>query len=142
MKVDHTRRSAIRSNHSVTHLLHEALRQTLGDHVAQKGSLQDAERTRFDISQPVAVTADQLKDVEAQVNEEIRANTQVVTRVMPIDEAMESGAMALFGEKYDDEVRVVSMGRRFHPTPPVYGVVQKISPPVYGGGSNIRSRGK
>ena len=110
MIVDHARRSAIRANHSVTHLLHQSLRQTLGDHVAQKGSLQDAERTRFDISQPSAVTAEQLKDVEAQVNEEIRANTEVVTRVMPIDEAMESGAMALFGEKYDDEVRVVSMG--------------------------------
>ncbi len=110
LSVDHARRSAIRSNHSVTHLLHEALRETLGDHVAQKGSLQDAERTRFDISQPVAVTAEQLKAVEQQVNEEIRANTKVVTRVMPIDEAMESGAMALFGEKYDDEVRVVSMG--------------------------------
>lgn len=110
LNVDHARRSAIRSNHSVTHLLHEALRETLGDHVAQKGSLQDAERTRFDISQPVAVTAEQLKAVEQQVNEEIRANTKVVTRVMPIEEAMESGAMALFGEKYDDEVRVVSMG--------------------------------
>ncbi len=111
MTVDHARRTAIRSNHSVTHLLHEALRETLGDHVAQKGSLQDAERTRFDISQPAAVTAEQLKEVEAQVNEEIRANTRVVTRVVPIEEAMESGAMALFGEKYDDEVRVVSMGR-------------------------------
>ena len=111
MIVDHSRRSAIRANHSVTHLLHEALRGTLGDHVAQKGSLQDEQRTRFDISQPVAVTAEQLKAVEEQVNAEIRANTEVVTRVMPIDEAMESGAMALFGEKYDDEVRVVSMGR-------------------------------
>ncbi|MAZ76072.1 MAG: alanine--tRNA ligase [Micavibrio sp.] len=110
MIVDHDRRNAIRSNHSVTHLLHEALRETLGDHVAQKGSLQDAERTRFDISQPNGVTAEQLKTVEAQVNAEIRANTPVVTRVMPIEEAMESGAMALFGEKYDDEVRVVSMG--------------------------------
>jgi alanyl-tRNA synthetase len=110
LNVDHARRNSIRSNHSVTHLLHEALRETLGDHVAQKGSLQDAERTRFDISQPSAVTADQLKSVEAQVNEEIRANTPVITRVMPVEDAMESGAMALFGEKYDDEVRVVSMG--------------------------------
>ncbi|MEM8834053.1 MAG: alanine--tRNA ligase [Pseudomonadota bacterium] len=110
MKVDHARRTAIRANHSATHLLHEALRQTLGDHVAQKGSLQDAERTRFDILQPNAVGADDLKKVEEIVNQEIRANTEVVTRVMPIDEAMESGAMALFGEKYDDEVRVVSMG--------------------------------
>ena len=110
MMVDHARRNAIRSNHSVTHLLHEALRETLGDHVAQKGSLQDAERTRFDISQPSQVTAEQLKQVEEQVNAEIRANTKVVTRVMPLEEARESGAMALFGEKYDDEVRVVSMG--------------------------------
>jgi alanyl-tRNA synthetase len=78
--------------------------------VAQKGSLQDAERTRFDISQPNAVSNDDLKKVEALVNDEIRTNTAVNTRVMPIDEAMESGAMALFGEKYDDEVRVVAMG--------------------------------
>lgn len=110
MQVDHDRRTAIRANHSATHLLHEALRQTLGDHVAQKGSLQDAERTRFDISQPTAITAEQLKVVEVQVNDEIRANTKVETRVMPLEEARESGAMALFGEKYDDEVRVVSMG--------------------------------
>lgn len=110
MIVDHARRSAIRANHSATHLLHEALRETLGDHVAQKGSLQDEGRTRFDISHPHAVTAEQLREVEAKVNEEIRANTEVVTRVMPLEEARESGAMALFGEKYDDEVRVVSMG--------------------------------
>lgn len=112
MEIDENRRNAIRSNHSATHLLHEALRETLGDHVAQKGSLQDDGRTRFDISHPHAVTAEQLHEVEAKVNEEIRANTEVVTRVMPLDEARESGAMALFGEKYDDEVRVVSMGRQ------------------------------
>jgi len=110
LTVDHTRRSSIRANHSATHLLHEALRETLGDHVAQKGSLQDAERTRFDISQPTAVTLEQIKLVEDKVNAEIRANSEVVTRVMPIDEARKTGAMALFGEKYDDEVRVVSMG--------------------------------
>ncbi|HPF77676.1 MAG TPA: alanine--tRNA ligase [Alphaproteobacteria bacterium] len=110
LHVNHKRRGAIRANHSATHLLHEALRETLGDHVAQKGSLQDEQRTRFDISQPVAITAEQLKIVEQQVNDEIRANTQVITRVMPLEEARESGAMALFGEKYDDEVRVVSMG--------------------------------
>ncbi len=110
LSVDHARRTAIRANHSATHLLHEALRVTLGDHVAQKGSLQDAERTRFDISQPTAISQDDLKKVEAMVNAEIRTNTPVNTRVMPIEEAMESGAMALFGEKYDDEVRVVSMG--------------------------------
>ncbi|WP_435640241.1 alanine--tRNA ligase [Micavibrio aeruginosavorus] len=108
--VDHDRRSAIRANHSATHLLHEALRRVLGTHVAQKGSLQTADRTRFDISHNASITAEQLAEVERMVNEEIRANTPVVTRVMPVDDAMESGAMALFGEKYDDEVRVVSMG--------------------------------
>ena len=110
MSVDTDRRDAIQSNHSVTHLLHEALRQVLGDHVAQKGSLQDADRTRFDVSQPNPITAEQLAEVEDIVNTEIRGNTEVITRVMPIDEARESGAMALFGEKYDDEVRVVTMG--------------------------------
>ncbi|HEY0901206.1 MAG TPA: alanine--tRNA ligase [Micavibrio sp.] len=112
LRVDSKRRAAIESNHSVTHLLHEALRQTLGDHIAQKGSLQDEGRTRFDISQPNPISAAQLRTIEEQVNEEIRANSEVVTRVMPLDEARESGARALFGEKYDDEVRVVSMGRQ------------------------------
>jgi len=111
MKVDSARRAAIRANHSATHLLHEALREVLGDHVTQKGSLQDEERTRFDISQPSAISAEQIAEVERIVNEEIRANTEVVTRVMPLEEARETGAMALFGEKYADEVRVVSMGR-------------------------------
>lgn len=110
MQVDHNRRASIRSNHSATHLLHEALRNHLGDHVSQKGSLQDNQRTRFDISQPTAIDADTLKKVEAEVNDEIRANTEVVTRVMPLEEARETGAQALFGEKYEDEVRVVSMG--------------------------------
>ncbi|HTK85104.1 MAG TPA: alanine--tRNA ligase [Patescibacteria group bacterium] len=110
MRVDHARRTAIRSNHSATHLLHEALRQTLGDHIAQKGSLQDAERTRFDVSHNSAMTEEQLKKVEQMVNDEIRANSEVVTRLLPLEDAMQSGARALFGEKYDDEVRVVSMG--------------------------------
>ncbi|MGZ9097451.1 MAG: alanine--tRNA ligase [Micavibrio sp.] len=110
LKVDHKRRNAIRANHSVTHLLHEALRQVLGTHVAQKGSRQDAERTRFDINQPVAITNEQIEKIERLVNDEIRANTEIVTRVMPLDDAVNSGAMALFGEKYDEEVRVVSMG--------------------------------
>jgi alanyl-tRNA synthetase len=110
MRVDTKRRAAIQSNHSVTHLLHEAMRQTLGDHIAQKGSSQDEARTRFDVSQPNQITAEQIRTIEEQVNEQIRANTEVVTRVLPLDEAMESGARALFGEKYDDEVRVVSMG--------------------------------
>ncbi len=110
LRVDTKRRHEIEAHHSVTHLLHEALRQTLGDHIAQKGSLQDEGRTRFDISQPNQITAEQLRKVEDQVNEQIRANTEVVTRVLPLEEAVESGARALFGEKYDDEVRVVSMG--------------------------------
>ena len=110
MRVDSRRRQSIRANHSATHLLHEALRQVLGDHVAQKGSLQDAERTRFDISHPKAIAPEELQKIEALANEEIRANTPVETRLMPLDDARASGAMALFGEKYDDEVRVVSMG--------------------------------
>jgi alanyl-tRNA synthetase len=110
MHVDVENRASIESNHSVTHLLHEALRLTLGDHIAQKGSRQDAGRTRFDVSQPNPITPDQLRVIEEQVNDQIKANTEVVTRVLPLDEAMESGARALFGEKYDDEVRVVSMG--------------------------------
>lgn len=108
--VDQQRRAAIQHNHSATHLLHEALRQVLGDHVAQKGSLQDADRTRFDISHPKQITAEELQKVEAIVNAEISANTEVVTRILPLEEARESGARALFGEKYEDEVRVVSMG--------------------------------
>jgi alanyl-tRNA synthetase len=110
MIVDHQRRSDIRSNHSATHLLHEALRRVLGEHVSQKGSLQDDMRTRFDISHPKGLSAEEITQVEAIVNAEIRANTPVETRVMPLDEARETGAMALFGEKYDDEVRVVIMG--------------------------------
>jgi alanyl-tRNA synthetase len=110
LAVDTGRRREIEAHHSVTHLLHEALRQTLGDHIAQKGSLQDEGRTRFDISQPNQITAEQLRSIEDQVNEQIRANTEVVTRILPLDEAVESGARALFGEKYEDEVRVVSMG--------------------------------
>ena len=110
LKVDHVRRAAIRANHSATHLLHEALRQVLGDHVAQKGSLQDSGRTRFDISHPKAITKEELERVEKIVNDEIKANTDVITRVLPLDQARDSGARALFGEKYSDEVRVVSMG--------------------------------
>ncbi len=111
LRVDATRRTSIRVHHSVTHLLHEALRQTLGDHVAQKGSLQTADRTRFDISHSTPLTRDQIAQVEAMVNAEIWANTPVITRILPVEEAMDSGARALFGEKYEDEVRVVSMGR-------------------------------
>ncbi len=110
MNVNTKRRAMIKANHSATHLLHKALQQVLGDHVTQKGSLQDDKRTRFDIAQPVAITAEQIAEVEDIVNAQIRANSEVITRIMSIDEARESGAMALFGEKYDDEVRVVSMG--------------------------------
>ncbi len=112
MKVDTSRRAAIQSNHSATHLLHEALRKVLGDHVAQKGSLQDEDRTRFDISHPKGISAEEIAKVEAIVNGEITANSDVITRVMALDDARASGAMALFGEKYEDEVRVVSMGRQ------------------------------
>ncbi|MCW2246367.1 alanyl-tRNA synthetase [Azospirillum fermentarium] len=112
LRVDSARRGAIRANHSATHLLHEALRRRLGEHVTQKGSLVSAERLRFDISQPAALTADDLKAVEDEVNRRILANSEVVTRLMSPDEAKEQGAMALFGEKYGDEVRVVSMGGR------------------------------
>lgn len=111
LTVDHDRRKAIECHHSVTHLLHEALRRELGDHVAQKGSLQNEERTRFDISHPDPIIKDQLVAIERAVNHYIRQNTLVETKTMSIDDAMESGARALFGEKYDDTVRVVSMGR-------------------------------
>ncbi|MCE2565902.1 alanine--tRNA ligase [Komagataeibacter sp. FNDCF1] len=109
-QVDHTRRTAIRAHHSATHLLHEALRRRLGAHVTQKGSLNAPDRLRFDVSQPRPITPEELADVEAEVNARIRENTDVTTRHMTPDEAIEEGAMALFGEKYGDEVRVVSMG--------------------------------
>ncbi|MFA6279815.1 MAG: alanine--tRNA ligase [Bdellovibrionales bacterium] len=107
--VDTERRAAICANHSATHLLHEALRRKLGTHVAQKGSLVTSDRLRFDISQPTPIGAVALTEVEAEVNAVIRANGAVGTRLMSPKEAMEQGAMALFGEKYGDEVRVVSM---------------------------------
>ncbi len=110
MSVDHQRRSAIRANHSATHLLHEALRVVLGEHVSQKGSLQDEKRTRFDVSHPKGITPDELRQVEEIINNEIQAGSPVETRIMPLEEARETGAAALFGEKYDDEVRVVMMG--------------------------------
>jgi alanyl-tRNA synthetase len=110
LKVDGTRRGAIRANHSATHLLHEALRRRMGEHVTQKGSLVSADRLRFDISQPTPLSAADIAEVEAQVNERIRGNSEVTTRLMTPDAAIEIGAMALFGEKYGEEVRVVSMG--------------------------------
>ena len=110
LTVDGARRAALRANHSATHLLHAALRRALGDHVTQKGSLVAPDRLRFDISHPSAVPADALEAIEAEVNRLIRENTPLVTRLMSPDEAVEAGALALFGEKYGDEVRVVSMG--------------------------------
>ncbi|RFB78923.1 alanine--tRNA ligase [Methylovirgula sp. 4M-Z18] len=108
--VDHARRTAIRANHSATHLLHEALRQVLGDHVAQKGSLVAPDRLRFDFAHPKPISPQELDEVEAIANRIIRQNGEVVTRLMGQEDAIKSGARALFGEKYGDEVRVVSMG--------------------------------
>ena len=110
--VDHARRGDIRANHSATHLLHEALRRALGDHVAQRGSLNAPDRLRFDFSHAKALSAEELAQVEAEVNAFIRQNSAVETRIMTPDEARDLGAQALFGEKYGDEVRVVSMGNQ------------------------------
>jgi alanyl-tRNA synthetase len=110
LEVDNHRRSAIRRNHSATHLLHEALRQVLGDHVAQKGSLVAPDRLRFDFSHPKPMTAEEIERVEDIANEFVLQNSPVTTRVMALDDARQSGARALFGEKYGDEVRVVAMG--------------------------------
>jgi len=110
LSVDHARRGAIRANHSATHLLHEALRQVLGDHVAQKGSLVAPDRLRFDISHPKPISAEELDRVEDIVNDVVLQNTAVTTRLMAVDDAIAAGARALFGEKYGDEVRVVAMG--------------------------------
>ncbi|TVR98029.1 MAG: alanine--tRNA ligase [Rhodospirillales bacterium] len=110
LEVDHARRSAIRANHSATHLLHAALRHRLGNHVTQKGSLVAADRLRFDISHPKPITDDELAAVEADVNDKVRRNAEVLTHLMDPEAAVAAGAMALFGEKYGDEVRVVSMG--------------------------------
>ncbi|KQV31370.1 alanine--tRNA ligase [Rhizobium sp. Root73] len=114
LNVDHARRSRLRANHSATHLLHEALREVLGTHVAQKGSLVAPERLRFDVSHPKPMTAEELKIVEDMANEIIVQNAPVTTRLMSVDDAIAEGAMALFGEKYGDEVRVVSMGQGIH----------------------------
>jgi alanyl-tRNA synthetase len=108
--VDRARRDRIKANHSATHLLHAALRQLLGDHVAQKGSLVDAEKLRFDFSHFESISAQQLTEIENLVNAEIRLNNALSTQLMELDEAKASGAMALFGEKYDEKVRVVKMG--------------------------------
>ena len=110
LQIDVARRLRLRANHSATHLLHEALRLVLGDHVAQKGSLVSPDRLRFDFSHQKAVSADELDQVQQIVNERIRMNSDVTTRIMTPDAAIELGALALFGEKYGDEVQVVQMG--------------------------------
>jgi alanyl-tRNA synthetase len=110
LRVDGDRRTALRANHSATHLLHAALRRELGDHITQKGSLVAPDRLRFDISHPKAITDDELADIEAEVNARIRGNGTVATHLMDTEQAIKEGAMALFGEKYGEEVRVVTMG--------------------------------
>jgi alanyl-tRNA synthetase len=114
LAVDHARRSGNRQHHSATHLLHEALRLTLGTHVAQKGSLVEPNRLRFDFSHHKGMSADEIAQVEDLANEIVLQNDPVTTRLMSVDAAIAEGAMALFGEKYGDEVRVVSMGRNVH----------------------------
>ncbi|WP_375392112.1 alanine--tRNA ligase [uncultured Sphingomonas sp.] len=116
LAIDRARRSRIRANHSATHLLHAALRDRLGKHVAQKGSLVAPDRLRFDVSHPVAMTPAELAQAEADVNAQIRGNGAVTTRLMSPEDAIRMGAMALFGEKYGDEVRVVGMGEDAHGT--------------------------
>ncbi|MGM0629985.1 MAG: alanine--tRNA ligase, partial [Pseudomonadota bacterium] len=110
VEIDSERRENIKRNHSATHLLHAALRNLLGEHVTQKGSLVEADKMRFDFSHFEPVTNEQLAQLEREVNAQIRANLSLQTQLMAIDEAKEAGAMALFGEKYDDQVRVVRMG--------------------------------
>ena len=112
LDVDVERRTKIRSNHSATHLVHAALRNQLGDHVTQKGSLVAEDRLRFDFSHPKPLSPEDIAEIEAEVNSEILANETVATRLMSPDDAVEAGALALFGEKYGDEVRVLSMGRK------------------------------
>ena len=119
LKVDGERRRATRANHSATHLLHAALKRVLGPHVSQKGSLVAPDRLRFDFSHPKPVTPDELERIENQVNAVIRQNGDVATRLMPTDQAIEAGAEALFGEKYGDEVRVLTMGEDLERRKPI-----------------------
>ncbi len=122
LHVDHERRARIRAHHSATHLLHEALRLTLGDHVAQKGSLVSAERLRFDFSHPKPIDDSELEAIEAIANRVVLQNEPVTTRLMGVDEAISTGARALFGEKYGDEVRVVAMGRALSGAKKIFSV--------------------
>lgn len=111
MQIDNSRRNQIRSNHSATHLLHAALRKILGDHVTQKGSQVESANFRFDFSHPKSLTSEEKEQIEKEVNTQIKLADEVETRIMTPDEAIEQGAMALFGEKYGDEVRVLTMGK-------------------------------
>ncbi|WP_375206731.1 alanine--tRNA ligase [Hyphococcus sp.] len=122
LAIDVARRERIRANHSVTHLAHAALREVLGDHVAQKGSLVAPDRMRFDITNPKAISATEIAEVEARVNAVIRQNTPVETRIMPYEDAVAAGAIALFGEKYDDDVRVLTMGHSLEDEKKPYSV--------------------
>ena len=134
MTVDHSRRGRLRSNHSATHLIHEGLRLVLGDHVAQKGSLVSPDRLRFDFSHPKPISVEELVKVEAISNQVILQNAPVETRIMAVDDAIEAGAMALFGEKYGDEVRVVSMGNSIESADKSYSV-------ELCGGTHVRQTG-
>ena len=122
LQVDHGRRARIRAHHSATHLLHEALRLTLGEHVAQKGSLVSPDRLRFDFSHPKPIEDSELESIEAIANRIVLQNEPVTTRLMSVDDAMETGARALFGEKYGEEVRVVAMGRSETDTKKIFSV--------------------
>ena len=135
LSVDGERRTRVRANHSVTHLAHEALRRALGDHVTQKGSLVGPDRMRFDFSHPKALAPDEIAAVEDDVNRRIRANGAVATRLMTPEAAVEAGALALFGEKYGEEVRVVSMG------PPAAGETGDFYSTELCGGTHVRRTG-
>ncbi len=137
MRVERTRRAGLRVHHSATHLLHEALRRRLGEHVTQKGSLVAPDRLRFDFSHGKAMTAEDIAAVEAMVNARIRENAATTTRLMTPDEAVEAGALALFGEKYGDEVRVVAMGG----ADPVKGEGRQYSTELCGG-THVRRTGE
>jgi alanyl-tRNA synthetase len=136
LEVDHARRAAVRANHSATHILHEALRRVLGDHVAQKGSLVAPDRLRFDFTHPKPLTEEEIAEIETIANSVVQDNAAVETRLMGQDDAIRSGARALFGEKYGDEVRVVSMGR---------GPVEPSRPHAFSvelcGGTHVRRTG-
>jgi len=136
LDVDHARRTDIRRNHSATHLLHEALRQVLGDHVAQKGSLVAPDRLRFDFSHPKPIGAEEIERVEDLANDVVLQNEPVVTRLMAVDDAIASGARALFGEKYGDEVRVVAMGEGGNPGSNTLGWSVELC-----GGTHVRRTG-